>query len=74
MAEDLVDARVVAGHLGVSRDWVYLAAARGRLPGYRAGNRWRFRISEVETALAKPADRAEEPDLSALLGPRRRRR
>ncbi len=64
--EPMVGAARVAEILGMSKQWVYLAAADGRIPCYRAGKRVRFRLSEVEEAIRRSPDHdAGEPAVAA---------
>jgi hypothetical protein len=48
----LVDACVVAGHLAVPLSWVRSETRAGRLPRIRVGRYLRYRIADVEAAIA----------------------
>lgn len=37
-----------AKYLGISPDTLYKYAAEGRLPGFKLGNRWRFKKSLID--------------------------
>jgi hypothetical protein len=50
--EPLVDAKVLAQHLGTPTSWVRSETRAGRLPHLAVGRYLRYRISEVETAIA----------------------
>lgn len=41
----------VAEYLRISRETVYKLAQRGKLPGTKVGNQWRFRKDLLEAAL-----------------------
>lgn len=45
--EELVDARVVALLLGLSRRTVQDLAARGKIPRYKIGRANRFKVSDI---------------------------
>jgi excisionase family DNA binding protein len=51
MAEPLVGVPDVARHVGMPESWVYTHAAAGKLPGFKLGKYWRFRLSEIEAWL-----------------------
>jgi hypothetical protein len=55
VAEPLVDAAALAGHLSLPVSWIESAAREGSIPCYRAGRWTRFRASEVEAALRAEA-------------------
>jgi excisionase family DNA binding protein len=42
---EVMDIRQAADYLGISTDSLYRYASDGILPGFRLGNRWRFRKS-----------------------------
>jgi len=76
--EPLVDASVVAAHLGMSRGWVYENAVRlgARRLGYGPRARLRFDLAEVDERLTACSASREsalpEPVPQAALRPRRR--
>ena len=51
--EDYVDVKKVAQHLGVARSFIYKLIATRRIPYYRLGSKFLFKISEVETIMTK---------------------
>jgi excisionase family DNA binding protein len=58
--EPYVDATVIAQHLGCTKDHILRQAREKRIPGHPIGRgrrrrHWRFKISEVEKALAQPS-------------------
>jgi len=46
--EDYVDVKTVAQHLGVARSFVYKLITEKRIPYYKVGGAFRFKISEVD--------------------------
>ena len=46
--ERFVTVEETAEYLGKPPSWIYNNAERLRLPRYRVGNQWRFRLSEVD--------------------------
>jgi excisionase family DNA binding protein len=50
---NLVDVPTLAAHLGVHQSLVRTAARAGRIPSVRVGRYVRFRVSDVERALAE---------------------
>jgi excisionase family DNA binding protein len=46
--EPLINARAAAALLDASEKTVKRMAARGELPAFRVGNRWKFRASELD--------------------------
>jgi excisionase family DNA binding protein len=49
----LLDVEGAAKFLGVSKSWVYQAAARGELPAYRVGRKVRFTLELLRSWLEK---------------------
>jgi excisionase family DNA binding protein len=54
-AEKLLMADELAERLGVPESWVRSEQRAGRIPSVRLGKYVRFRLSDVERALAQPA-------------------
>jgi excisionase family DNA binding protein len=61
--EPFVDSDAAAKHLGVSDKTIRNLAAAGRIPGTNLGTGkralWRFKISELDTHMAKNSGRAQ---------------
>ena len=38
----------VGKYLGVSKDWVYKMAQKGKIPTYKIGGLWRFNKEEID--------------------------
>ncbi len=53
MQEGLLTASQVARYLNVDRFTVYRLVAQGKLPAFKVGNQWRFKIKMVDAWLIK---------------------
>ncbi len=49
--EELVTVQVVADYLKMSPQTIYRFAQQGRIPAIKVGNRWRFRLADIEAWL-----------------------
>jgi excisionase family DNA binding protein len=45
---DILTVREVASYLKLNEKTTYRLAAEGKIPGFRVGGAWRFRLSEIE--------------------------
>ena len=45
---EVMDIRQASAYLGVSADSLYRYASEGTIPGFRLGNRWRFKKSRLD--------------------------
>lgn len=45
---EVMDIRQAAEYLGISTDSLYRYASEGLIPGFRLGNRWRFKKSRLD--------------------------
>lgn len=69
--EKLVTVQVVADYLKMSPQTIYRFAQQGRIPALKVGNRWRFRLADIEAWLQQQEDRlAPNPDYREYEGPR----
>ena len=48
MGNDIMTVREVATYLKIKEKTAYRLAAEGRIPGFRVGGSWRFRVSDIE--------------------------
>jgi len=48
MAEPWLSAEEIAGHLGVTKDTVYVWIADKAMPAHKIGRLWKFQTSEVD--------------------------
>lgn len=58
---EVMDIRQAAHYLGISADSLYRYAATGFIPGFRIGNRWRFRKSRLEDWMDSRSQDADLP-------------
>ena len=49
MAEPWLSAEEIAGHLGVTKDTVYVWIADKAMPAHKVGRLWKFQASEVDS-------------------------
>ncbi len=49
LTREVMDIRQASAYLGISADSLYRYASEGTLPGFRLGNRWRFRKSRLDS-------------------------
>lgn len=48
MGNDIMTVREVATYLKIKEKTAYRLAAERRIPGFRVGRSWRFRVSDIE--------------------------
>ena len=51
--EDYVGVKKIAQHLGIAKSFVYKLIAMKKVPYYKVGSRFLFKISEVDDTLGK---------------------
>lgn len=57
-------AQIIRGSAKKSdRDWLMLRLRSGRLPGFKAGNRWRMTQADVEASIELLRPRVVVPDV-----------
>lgn len=64
MSDPILTIKDVADYLKVNERTIYRLAACGELPGFKVGNSWRFKQSELEQYIATQHNRtnAVEPN------------
>ena len=62
MSDPILTIKDVADYLKVNERTIYRLAASGELPGFKVGNSWRFKQSELEQYIAEQHNRANEKD------------
>ena len=62
MSDPILTIKDVAEYLKVNERTIYRLAASGELPGFKVGNSWRFKRSELEQYIAEQHNRANEQD------------
>lgn len=45
---EVMSVRQAAAYLQISADTLYTYAAKGKVPGFKLGNRWRFKKSRLD--------------------------
>jgi len=45
--ENIVTAEELANYLKIRKSTIYLLASQGKLPGFKIGNCWRFKMDEI---------------------------
>ncbi len=69
---EVMDIRMAADYLGISTDSLYRYAAEGTLPGFRLGNRWRFKKSRLDEWMDEQSGSAKTaPSARAAQGARK---
>ncbi|MGL4734876.1 MAG: helix-turn-helix domain-containing protein [Enterovibrio sp.] len=58
MSDDVLTIKEVAEYLKVNERTIYRLAANGELPGFRVGNAWRFKQSDLAAWVAKQTQKA----------------
>ncbi len=56
MSERWISVTDVADHLGASRDTIYRWIEAQRLPAYRVGRHWKFKLDEVDRWVREGGD------------------
>lgn len=57
MGDPILTIKDVADYLKVNERTIYRIAASGELPGFKVGNSWRFKQSELEQYIAAQHNR-----------------
>ncbi|ART78923.1 methylation-associated defense system helix-turn-helix domain-containing protein MAD1 [Oceanisphaera avium] len=55
MSDEVLTIKEVAEYLKVNERTIYRLAASGELPGFRVGNAWRFKKSDLEEWISSQA-------------------
>ena len=58
MSDPILTIKDVADYLKVNERTIYRVAASSELPGFKVGNSWRFKQSELEQYIAAQHNRA----------------
>jgi len=62
----------IAHHLGISKETVYRWLEKGKIPAYRIGKLWKFRITEVDDWVLRGG--SSEKAFSSKATPRRNKK
>jgi excisionase family DNA binding protein len=63
---EVMDVRDAAAYLGISPDTLYDYAARAVLPGFKVGNRWRFRKVALDRWMDQESEQQQARAKEAL--------
>jgi excisionase family DNA binding protein len=64
MSDPILTIKDVADYLKVNERTIYRLAANGELPGFKVGNSWRFKQSELEQYIAAQHNRVGKQNKS----------
>ena len=53
MSDDIFTVKEVAAYLKLTENTAYRLAAEGKLPGFKIGGSWRFKISDIKEWIEK---------------------
>lgn len=53
---EFIDASALGGMIGRSRRWVYAEQERLKIPRYRFGREYRYRLSDIEVWIEQQAE------------------
>nr|WP_159198318.1 helix-turn-helix domain-containing protein [Escherichia coli] len=62
MSDPILTIKDVADYLKVNERTIYRLAASSELPGFKVGNSWRFKQSELEQYIAAQHNRAGDSE------------
>ena len=65
-AREVMDIRQASSYLGISADSLYRYASEGTIPGFRLGNRWRFKKSRLDSWMDEQSGVSEGARSKAL--------
>ena len=57
---EVMDIRQASAYLAISPDSLYRYASEGTIPGFRLGNRWRFRKSRLDSWMDEQSGAGEK--------------
>jgi len=66
MSDPILTIKEVADYLKVNERTIHRLAASGELPGFKVGNSWRFKQTELEQYIAARHNRANVSDTNTL--------
>lgn len=68
MSDSILTIKDVADYLKVNERTIYRLAAGGELPGFKVGNSWRFKRSELEQYIASQHNQCNVTDQIKIKG------
>ncbi|HXP11480.1 MAG TPA: helix-turn-helix domain-containing protein [Acidobacteriaceae bacterium] len=57
-SREVMDIRMASDYLGISPDTLYKYASEGFVPGFKLGNRWRFKRSRLDEWMDQQSSQA----------------
>lgn len=58
MNSDIMTVKEVAAYLKITEKTAYRLAAEGKIPGFKVGGAWRFRLGEIESWIEIQSNKA----------------
>ena len=65
-SREVMDIRMASEYLGISADTLYRYVNDGFIPGFRMGNRWRFRKAKLDEWMDSEVDKQLKRGREAL--------
>ena len=60
MNDEILTIKEVADYLKVNERTIYRLAASKRIPAFKVGNAWRFRLSEIDAWISDQSSQGKE--------------
>ncbi len=73
MEDDILTIKEVAGYLKLTERTLYRLVQEGQIPGFKAGNSWRFKRADIERWIEDQKERALEAGQEQSTETRRKR-
>jgi len=61
MESDILNIREVAEYLKIKEKTAYKLALEGKIPGFKVGGVWRFRMEEIKRWIAAQENQTQQP-------------
>ncbi len=65
MNSDIMTIKEVAVYLKITEKTAYRLVAEGKIPGFKVGGAWRFRLDQVDTWITEQEAEAKRQGMSA---------
>ena len=60
MDSEIITVTEVAAYLKLTQKTAYRLAAQGKIPGFKVGGSWRFRLSEIDAWIDRQSEKRRE--------------
>lgn len=60
MSDEILTIKEVADYLKVNERTIYRLAASKKIPAFKVGNAWRFRLSEIDEWISEQSSQGKE--------------